>query len=105
MSVTTPAPDDLAATLAVVVSRLDDLRLDVGLIRTDISGVRSENVPRGEWEQRNNHVDSKFSAQGREIADLRTELHSRRAPWWSVGAIIISGGALGWSLLSSTLNV
>jgi malate synthase len=102
------------ATLAVVVSRIDDLREDVQHLRTDLADVRTGLVSRGEWEQRNNHVDSRFQAQslqsdtrhqqlGREIGELRTEIRARQAPWWSVAAVIVAGVALAWNIIGPIL--
>lgn len=81
-------------TLAVVVARLDDLRQDVQGLHTEVQASRTEYVSRGEWGQRNIHVDSRFDAHGREIAQLRTDVQSRRAPWWSVASILVAGAAL-----------
>lgn len=98
--------------LAVVVARLDDLKEDMSQVRKDISDYKKDTVSRGEWVQRNNHVDERFrhtsdsfAGQGREIANLRadvnakyaavkTDLDSRRAPWWNVVALITAGAAL-----------
>lgn len=88
----------LAATLAVAISRIDDLREDIAGLRTDLSDIRTSHVTRGEWEQRNNFSDSKFHSIGREVGDLRAELNSRRAPWWSVVAVGAALGALIWSI-------
>lgn len=93
------APD--ATALAVVASRLDDVREDIAQLRGDISSFRAGHVTRGEWEQRNQHSDSKFAALGREIGDLRTELNSRRAPWWSVVGAAAAGVALLLNLIET----
>lgn len=113
------------ATLAVVVSRIDDLREDIAHMRQAVADAGARSVSRGEWEQRNNYVDSKFGAVGREIGDLRNETHtrhaelrsetanryselraeiqSRRAPWWSVAAIGLAAAGFGWSLLGPAI--
>lgn len=90
-------------TLAVVASQIGDLREDIRDLRGDISSARDNNVSRGEWVQRNSNVDTRFQNQGREIGELRLELRSRRAPWWSVGALILSAGALLWTVLGPPL--
>ena len=93
------AGGDVDPTLAVVVARLDDLREDMKALRAEVRSSTANVVGRGEWVQRNNLVDGKFDAHGREIAQLRqdhagdvaglrAELASRRAPWWSVVAAI-----------------
>ncbi|WP_460776003.1 hypothetical protein [Microbacterium sp. GXF7504] len=96
-------PEDSAATLAVVVSRIDDLREDIAQMRSDIAAGRSASVLRGEWEQRNNYSDHKFAGLGREIGELRTELRARRAPWWNVAAVIFAGCAFLWTLIGPTI--
>lgn len=107
-------PND-AATLAVVVSRIDDLREDIAHMRHAVAEAASRSVSRGEWEQRNNYSDSRFAALGREIGDLRNETHtrqaelraevqSRRAPWWSVAAVLVSGLALTWTIVGPAIT-
>lgn len=92
--------DEAAATLAVVVARLDDVREDIRDLRTDLSAHRTEMVSRGEWEMRNRAVDNRFENQGREIAELK----AARAPWWSWASVVIAGLALGWAILSPVLT-
>lgn len=55
-------------------------------------------VPATLWEQRNRHVDFVHAGLGREIGDLRAEVRSKRAPWWSVAAVVVAGAALLWSM-------
>jgi len=55
-------------------------------------------VPATLWEQRNTHVDFVIAGLGREIGDLRGELRAKRAPWWSVAAVVIAAAALLWSM-------
>ena len=120
------APESDAATLAVVVSRIDDLREDIAEMRRAVAEASARAVPRGEWEQRNNLVDSKFAAFGREVGDLRNETHtrhaelraetanryaelraeiqSRRAPWWSAAAVVLAAAGFGWSLLGPAIT-
>ena len=40
-------------------------------------------------------------SQGREIADLRTELASRRAPWWSVAGAIAAVVAVALTIINA----
>ncbi len=100
MTATPGQPDDV--TLAVVAARLEDVRVEMRGMRQDLASHRAELVPRGEWEQRNRHVDSRFQEMGREIGTLRVSLEAaktsleakvaaseqraeqRRAPWWAV---------------------
>lgn len=98
------ADDDLRTALAVISARLDDIKQDVADIRADQQSGSTKYTSRGEWEQRNNNVDNRFLAMGREIGDLRTELNSKRAPWWSVVAVIISGAAILWTVFEPVLT-
>lgn len=116
-----PAPEDPATTIAVVVARLDDVRDDIAGLRRAIEASARDKVSRGEWEQRNNHVDSRLAGQGREIGDLRAEiaaargearhavaavradLDSRRAPWWSTATVLTACAALAWSIFGDLL--
>lgn len=91
----------LETTLAVLVSRVEDLRGDVAAMRTDQATQRSGMVPRTEWEQRNRHVDETFRTTGREIGDLRTELRSRRTPWPAVASVVLAAVALGLTLVQA----
>lgn len=59
-------------------------------LRTEISGQRAEVVARNEWLQRNAYVDSRIDGLGTDISEVKTDLASRRAPWWSVIAVLIS---------------
>ncbi|GEA79927.1 hypothetical protein [Cellulomonas uda] len=68
-------PDDV--TLAVVAARLADVREEMRGMRSDLASHRAELVPRGEWEQRNRHVDSRFQEHGREIGTLRTAIETK----------------------------
>ncbi len=91
-----PEPD---ATLAVAVARLDDLRIDVRHLRDEVQDSRRDNASRGEWGQRNSAVDARFEGQGREIAQLRQDINSRRAPWWSTASVLLAGVAFAWTVL------
>lgn len=91
------------ATLAVVVARLDDLRDDMRAMRQELASHRADLVPRGEWEQRNRHVDARFQEQGREVASLRTELRteiqSRRQPWTAVAGAVVAIASIALTLV------
>lgn len=99
-------PGSADPTLAVVVARLDDLRESMTELRAEVRSSTANVVSRGEWVQRNQHVDGKFESQGREIARLctdivqaRTVAEQRRAPWWSVVAAIGSVVAIAAALV------
>lgn len=109
-------------TLAVVVARLDDLRTQqradtqalaasISALQAAIESQRRDTVSRGEWEQRNSHVDRRFDDQGREIGDLRkviaveiaeikTDASSRRIPWTNTVSAIGVIVALALSLVT-----
>lgn len=89
-----PGPETDTATLAVILSRLDDIKDDVQNLRSSQESNIDRYVSRGEWSQRNSNVDNRFAGQGREIADLRADVNSKRAPWWTWAALICSGLAL-----------
>lgn len=91
-------------TLAVVVSRLDDLRTDFAELRGEVRTSTEQSVSRGEWGQRNAHVDTRLASLGREIGDMRTELHARRAPWWSTWAVALAAAGFAWSLLGPVIT-
>lgn len=95
---------DEANTLAVVAARLDDVRTDIAEMRTEVRQAAQHAVSRGEWGQRNEHVNSRLQELGREIGQLRTELASRRAPWWSVAAVLVAAAALVWSVLGPVIT-
>lgn len=95
--------------LALVVERLDDLRREVRedsaktaaaitALTAKVDSLSRAYVPRQEWEQRNRLVDERHETQGREIADLRTELASKRLTWPAV-----VGGLAGMIAVAITL--
>lgn len=43
--------------------------------------------------------EDEFDGHGREIAQLRQDLASRQAPWWSVVSVAVGGLALAWTVL------
>ena len=88
------AGGDVDPTLAVVVARLDDLRESMTELRAEVRSSTANVVPRGEWVQRNQHVDGKFDSQGREISHLRAEVASRRTPWPAVAGAVTGAGSL-----------
>lgn len=91
---TTQPPEDDRVLLRVVAERLADVQTSQTAIREQLTQQSASFVPRGEWLLRNQHVDGTFSAQGREIGDLRAELRARRLPWPTVVGAIVSVAAL-----------
>lgn len=90
------SPSD--AAIHVLISQVSDMREDVRDLRTDIKGLADDKVSYREWSQRNNEVNGRFSSQGREIGDLRTEIRAKSAPWWSVGALLVAASSFAWSI-------
>lgn len=84
---------DVKTTLAIISARLDDIKQDIVELRDDQRIANRQSVSRNEWEQRNNYSDSKFSSLGREIGDLRTEINSKRAPWWTWVTVLLAGAS------------
>jgi len=102
MTAQPPTATDVA--LAALTQQVASLDQNVGAMRVELRDDRKTYVQRGEWTQRNETVDRNFSAHGREIGALRADLNSRRAPWWSTWAVVLSGGALAWSLLGPAIR-
>lgn len=69
---------------------MEDLRQAFSDMRRDLAAQPATYVQRNEWMLRNTAVDRRFTDQGREIGELRTELRSRRTPWTSVVPAIVS---------------
>jgi hypothetical protein len=95
-------PDD-RITLAKVDTTLEGVVKTLGEVRDEVRGLRGETVSRGEWMQRNAYVDMKFDSQGSDISEIRTDLASRRAPWWSVAAVVVAAAAVLWSIFGPVI--
>jgi len=95
-------PDEPTANelLAVTISRLDDVRVDIRDLRNEVRESRNTMVSRAEWEMRNRAVDQRFEGQGREIAELK----AARAPWWSWATVLIAAAGFAWALLGPVLS-
>lgn len=90
--------DSETATLAVIASQLDYARRDIAALTSKVDASAAANVSRGEWIQRNQTVDDRFASYGREIGQLRAAQAAARAPWWSVGALVVSALALAYTM-------
>lgn len=101
------APDERTASPeAVGLARVEAL---LGYLREDVKGLRSqlaENyaamVTRNEWVMRNQAVEQRFQDQGREIAQLRTEVKARHHPWPQVATAVVAVGSLAITLLRAS---
>ena len=83
-------PTNTDANIAVMAVELRYIKASVERIEQ----AHTASVPRTEWEQRNEYVNQQLHALVRENADLKTELASKRAPWWSVLSSIGSAAAV-----------
>lgn len=95
---------DENATLAVVVARVEDLRSDIQSLRDEIRRSHEDKVSRNEWMQRNSYVDHKFDLVVAEQAELKRADAAKRAPWWTVGALIVAGASLVWQFVVAVLK-
>lgn len=95
---------DVAIAIATLTTQVASLDGNVAGLRQELRDDRKTYVQRGEWTQRNDTVNTRFENQGREIANLRADVNSRRAPWWSTWAVALSAGALAWSVFGPTLT-
>lgn len=101
-----PGDDDY--TLAELARGID--RIEESLTRL-IATLGREYVSLILWSQRNEQVDDRFSAQGREIGDLRSELRTvrnqaeARRPTWpavvSAVVAVVSAGITGVLLITA----
>lgn len=93
--------DEDRIALAKVETTLVGVVTTLGELRDEIRSQRGETVTRNEWTQRNTHVDAKFDHQAEDISEIKQDLASKRAPWWSVAAVVIAGLALLYTILAS----
>lgn len=82
----------------VLVSQMEFLREDVRELSIKLDKANENKVSHREWAMRNEHVNNRMASLGREINDLRVMIQAKSAPWWSVGALIVSAGALLWTM-------
>lgn len=89
----TEALDD-KITLAVIAAEMKHLNKTVDELAADVRQDRSTYVTRYEWDQRTAHVDAEISA-------VKADIASKRAPWWSVGALLVAAAALLFVILQA----
>lgn len=92
-----PAVTSEEVSIAVLSAKIDALTETVHEIKTSMSETRESHVTRQEWQLRNDFVDERARR-------LQAEIESRRAPWWSVLAIIAAFGALAWNIFGPVLT-
>jgi len=102
--VSDPTPANVEVAIATLTVTVTALTGTVEGLRSELRQDRLTYVPRGEWEQRNRTVDSNFSHQGREIGQLRSDINSRRAPWWSTLAVVVAAASFAWSVFGPVLR-
>lgn len=79
---------------AVLLAHLGAIKEGMDELRDGMKRVHRDYVTTAVWTERNLHYDHALGSQGREIGELRVELRSRRTPWPTVAAVVISGMAL-----------
>lgn len=81
-------------TLAVVVSRLDDLRADVASLRTEVQTAQAGYVIRAEFEAWRTGIGRELGDIKGAVARIEQAAEQRRAPWWAalgVGVSLVVG--------------
>ena len=87
-------------------TRIAVMSVQIGHIGETLQRIEQQGahaVPRTEWEQRNLYVDGRFNVMGAdlvktradsaaEVAAVKSDIASRRAPWWTIVATV--GGLL-----------
>lgn len=94
-------PNDIQpdTAIGILISQVGDLRDDIKGLRDEVGKLSDNKVSYREWSQRNTEVNGRFTTQGREIGDLRTEVRAKSAPWWSVAAVLAAAASLAWQVL------
>ena len=87
-------PQSDEATIAVLVARMGDVLKAMDRLSDEVKSASRNSVSRGEWTQRNEAVNSRFESHGREIAQIRVDLASRRTPWTAVAGAVTGAGSL-----------
>lgn len=101
----TPAqlgPDDLHP--ATTETRIAVMATEIGHISKTLERIEQNGahaVPRAEWEQRNAYVDLRFLDAFAQIAAVKQEAASRRAPWWT----IVAAGAGALAVIAYLIDI
>ncbi|WP_144268255.1 hypothetical protein [Demequina sp. NBRC 110055] len=66
-----------------MVARLEDIKKDLHDLRDEVRVTQQSLVGRGEWQQRNAHVDTRLDA-----------LEGSKSRTWTVVAVIVAGLSL-----------
>lgn len=90
---------DDSQTLAVVVSRIDDMRGDIAGLRTDLHTRDQALVTRVEFEAWKTGLDREIRDMRAAAQTAKSEVDSRRAPWWTWAGFIVAVLALAVTVL------
>lgn len=96
-------PLNAEARIAVMSVQIE--HIGETLRRIEANGTHA--VARSEWEQRNGYVDGRFAEAFAQMAQLRTDAASRRAPWWTIvaaGAGILAVVAYLFDIIPTIVN-
>lgn len=106
MSDVEAVPQNMAANVAVQTVELRHMRESLERIEKALGS----HVTRNEWEMRNGYVDGKFvstaadiAKSNEHIAEVQRTVEAKRAPWWAVGSLVVSGLAVGWAILGPSI--
>lgn len=85
--------------IATLATEMRYIRQSLDEIRQDVKTIGPAHVTRNEWMQRNDVVDGKFTDVDKRITGIVTDLASKRVPWTSIAAIVISAAVLIFDVL------
>lgn len=86
-------------TMARLGERIENLIRSVAAVQDTLTNQATTFVPRTEWLLRNEAVNREFQSKGAEIAELRTEVRSRRLPWTQVVSTVAALAAVAITLI------
>lgn len=95
--------DEDRIALVKVETTLEGVVTTLGELRDEIRSQRGEHVTRNEWTQRNTHVDAKFDTHAEDISEIKQDLASKRAPWWTVVAVVFAALTLLYTIMTSVV--
>lgn len=94
---------ELKVALGIIQNSLIDIKDDIMQLRQAQNMNVTTYVTRNEWALRNQTVNDKFSAQGREIGDLRAELRGRRVHWTAIASLLVAVGVFFWTVVGPAI--
>lgn len=94
----------------VIIAHLNNLASRFDELKGSLESGLKNTVPRGEWQQRNAHVDGRFREHAGDITDIKTEItqletkfDSARTPTSTIVATVIAVISLGWAILGPVI--